>query len=355
MRQRYRMPKSIYRRGCWYCFKITTTYGKRIEIKSATLEEARRKRNDIEKQIFSAVDDNPTYRVTFEQGINFWLNNKKGSIDDTSYVRYKGYMANFIEFLKTKRPDLRYFDQVKSEDIKAFIDYRINEKERATKTVNSERMALHNLFSILIDYNKVAGVNPVTKVKPLKVIKVQKRRSLTDEELSKFLNGAKAESKDVNWYAIFLTLYITGMRRDEVRKMERSAVDLSKGLIVILNTKTDKPKFIPIHPQLKPVLQQAIKQSKSKWTFPNSEGSLLHRNKIRTKMIQICKKVGIEKATVHDLRHTFASRPELSGMAKQCIGGWSSKHVMEQTYIHTPEDYVRDEYFKVDFLPKPKD
>ena len=27
---------------------------------------------------------------------------------------------------------------------------------------------------------------------------------------------------------------------------------------------------------------------------------------------------------------------------------------MENTYIHTPEDYVRDEYFKVDFIPKPK-
>jgi hypothetical protein len=31
------------------------------------------------------------------------------------------------------------------------------------------------------------------------------------------------------------------------------------------------------------------------------------------------------EATVHDLRHTFASRQGLSDRVKQIIGGWSSK------------------------------
>lgn len=355
MRIRYRMPKSIYQRGRWYCFKVTTSYGKRKEIQSATKKEAQAKRNEIERQIFSAASDSPTYRVTFEQGINFWLNSKKGSIDETSYARYRGYMDNLLEFLKKKRPDLKYFDQLKPEDINAFMDYRIEEKGRATKTVNSERLALYNLFRTLIDHNKIDGINPVEKAKRIKVIKVQKRRALSDKELEKLLEGAKAESGAINWYGIYLTLYITGMRRDEVRKLEKESVDFSRDVITILNTKTDRPKIIPIHPQLRPVLCEAVERSRGKWVFPNSEGNLLHKNKIRDKMIEICDKVGIPKATVHDLRHTFASRPELSGMAKQSIGGWSSKQVMERTYIHAQEDHVRDEYFKVDFLPKPKD
>ncbi|MFA5156819.1 MAG: site-specific integrase [Candidatus Omnitrophota bacterium] len=352
MRQRYRMPKSIYPRGNWYCFKVTTSYGKRVEVKSATMEEARKKRNDIERQIFSAVSGDPSYRVSLEHGIGFWLKIKKGSIDDTSYDRYRGCLDNFLDYIKAKRSDLQYFDQIKAEDIKAFMDYRIEEKGRATKTVNSERLALYNLFLTLIKHKKIEGSNPVENVDPLKMIKVQKRHALSDEELLKFLEGAKAESGAINWYAIFLTLYITGMRRDEVRKMEKTAIDLSRNLIIILNTKTDKPKIIPIHPELRPVLQQALGQSNSGLVFPNSKGGLLHKNKIRDKMIQICERVGIPKATVHDLRHTFASRPELSGMAKQLIGGWSSKQVMEKTYIHAPEDYVRDEYFKVKFIPK---
>ncbi|MCX5698779.1 MAG: site-specific integrase, partial [Candidatus Omnitrophica bacterium] len=142
--------------------------------------------------------------------------------------------------------------------------------------------------------------------------------------------------------------------QDEVRNLEKESVDLTSGFITILNTKTDKPKVIPIHPQLKSILQQAMEQSRSKLVFPDSKWELLNKNKFRYKMRNICDKVGIEKATPHDLRHTFASRQGLSDRVKQIIGGWSSKQVMEKTYIHTPEDYVRDEYFKVDFIPKPK-
>lgn len=56
------------------------------------------------------------------------------------------------------------------------------------------------------------------------------------------------------------------------------------------------------------------------------------KNKIRDKMMQLCEKVGIPRTTPRDLRHAFASRPELSSKAKQEIGGWSSKQVMEKTY-----------------------
>lgn len=354
MRKRYRMPKSIYHRGRWYCFKVTTSYGKRVEIKSSTLEEARKKRNDIEKQIFNAVSENPTYRVEIDQGINFWLKYKKGRIDESSLLRYTGYTDNFKRFLKVKYPDLQYFDEIQPRHLEAFMQYRLDEG-KATKTINSERQALYNLFALLINNNKIPESNPVAKVTPFKIIKVQKRRVISDDELYKFFEGAKAESREINWFGIYWTLYICGFRRDEVRKMEKSFVDLSKGIITITNTKTDKPKIIPIHPELKPVLRQAIEQAKGKYVFPNSEGNLLHKNKMRDKMMEICEKVGIPKSTPHDLRHTFASRPELSSKTKQEIGGWSSKQVMEKTYNNPPENVIRDEYFKASFIPKPKD
>jgi integrase len=269
-------------------------------------------------------------------------------------LRYRSDTDNFLEYLNAKHTELHYFDEIKAEHIKGFMDYRLNEKKRATKTVNCEKMALNNLFSVLIEHNKIPEPNPVSKVKPFKVIKVQKRRCLSDEELAKLLNGAKEEGGNINWYGIYLTLYVTGMRRDEVRTLEKSSVDLNRNVITVLNTKTDKPKVIPMHPQLKPVLHQAMEQSKSDLVFSDSKGKLLHKNKIRDKMHDICAKVGIEKATPHDLRHTFASRQGLSDRVKQIIGGWSSPQVMEKTYIHTPEDFVREEYFKVDFIPKPK-
>lgn len=356
MRKRFRIPETVYRRGRCYCFKTTNSFGKRVEIKSLSEKEARLKLRQLPEQILSQMLEKPTYRVTLEQGVDFWLKAKKGSIDDTSYIRYESYMKNFIGFLDMAYPKLRYFDEIEPEHIKEFMIYRLNEQGRATKTVNSERQALYNLFYVLIDNNKIPEINPVSKVSPLKIIKVQKRRCLSDEELHLFLEGARAETKEgIDWYAIYLTLYITGMRRDEVRKLEKESIDLSSGIIRIMNTKTDRPKSIPIHPQLKDVLQKAVACSRGKLVFPDRNGKVLHKNKFRDKMHEICEKVGIEKATPHDLRHTFASRSGLSDRVKQVIGGWSSKQVMEKTYIHPPEEDIKKEYFEADFIPKSKD
>lgn len=357
MRKRFRVPKTIYRRGPWYCFKITASSGKRIEIKSATEKEARLRLFKMPEQIFSDVSEKPSYRVTFEQGIDFWLRCKEGVIDKASLDRFKTYMANIRDFLNNKYPKLKYFDEIDPELVKDFMLYRLNEQKRAAKTINSEKQALGNLFKILIEHNKLPDLNPVDKVNNLKKQPVRIGRCIPDDELVKFFNGARADSKNIDWYAIYWTLYITGMRRDEVRLREVKDVDFEKGIIKVIHTKMDRPKLIPIHPQLEPVLRNAVertKKLKSKWLFPNTEGNVLHKNKIRDKMIEICEKVSIPKATVHDLRHTFASRQDMSDKTKQEIGGWSSKDVMEKTYNHPPAAIIKRDYFKVDFSFKDK-
>ena len=352
MRKRYRMPKTFYKRGLSFCFKVTTTYGKRIEIKSATMEEARRRRNEIEKQIFSAVNDSPNYKVTFEQGIDFWLRHKEGSIDKASYERFKIYMTNIMAFINSKYPSFKYWDEIKPEHVKEYMLYRQNEQGRAPKTINSEKQALGNLFKTLFEYEKILGYNPVDKVNNLKKDPVRVGRCIPDEELNKFFDCIKAENENISWCAIFATLLMTGMRRDEVRLRQIKDIDFEKGIIKVTQTKTDKPKMVFIHPKLEPFLRVAVERAKklnSKWLFPNTEGDMLVKNKIRDKMIEICKKAGIPKATVHDLRHTFASKQDLSDKTKQEIGGWSSKEVMEKTYNHPPAEIIRNDYFKADF------
>ncbi len=120
-------------------------------------------------------------------------------------------------------------------------------------------------------------------------------------------------------------------------------------------TKTDVPKPIDIHPQLLPVIIQAMEKSKSVYLFPNENGQPLHKNAMRTKMMQICKKAGIPKATTHDLRHTWNTVSKMKGLsedARQKIGGWSSKKIMDDTYTHVPDAHIRAEYFALDYMPK---
>ena len=350
MRKRYRRDQKIYKRGNWFCFRIIDSLGRRPEIKSSTKQEALLKLLEMNKQVIGNIAGSTTYKVTIEQGIDFWLKHKKGSIDESSYQSYENHINNFRTFLNSKHPDVNFITELLPEHIKEFMNFRINEG-RATKTVNLERNSLFNLFFTLIDHKKIPDLNPVAKTKRLKVKQVQNRRCLSDEELYKFFEGAKEAG--ANWYAIFFTLYIGGFRRDEVRTMEKGSVDLKNDLIKVFETKTDTPKCVPIHPQLKPFLKQAVDRTKSNVVFPNAKGGMLPKNAMRDKMVWICKKVGILQATLHDFRHTFASNPKMSEDSKQNIGGWSNKRVMQETYMHPQANHIKEEYYNCDFIPKP--
>ena len=147
--------------------------------------------------------------------------------------------------------------------------------------------------------------------------------------------------------------------------MEKSWVNFETGHFEIPQTKTKKGKVIsktvPIHPDLKPILAEAISRSKSQYVFPNLDGRALPPNRIRDMMHKICAAVKIPKSTTHDFRHTWSTKARLAGMSNEArreIGGWSSDDVMNSTYTHYPEEKIKDEYFGVNFLdfdnkPKP--
>jgi integrase len=350
MRKRFRRNHKIYTKGIWFCFRITDSFGRRPEIKSTTKQEARLKLLEMTKQVISNITGATAYKVTIEQGVDFWLKHKKGSIDDTSYRSYENHINNFKIFLSRKFPEVKFITELLPEHIKEFMDFRISEG-RATKTVNLERNSLFNLFFTLIDNKKIPDFNPVAKTKRFKVKQVQNRRCLSEEELYTFFEGAKKAGD--NWYAVFWTLYIGGFRRSEVRTMTKDAIDLKSDSIKVFETKTDTPKCVPIHPQLKPILKQAMDRAKGNLVFPNAKGGMLPKNAMRDKMVWICKKVGILQATLHDFRHTFASNPNMSEDVKQNVGGWSNKRVMQETYMHPQAKYIKNEYYNCDFIPKP--
>ncbi len=178
---------------------------------------------------------------------------------------------------------------------------------------------------------------------------MQERRVIPDSELFKFFEEAKKRSERVNWYGYFVTLYMTCSRVSEITSLKKSQI--KNGIIQFHKTKA-KPKAVFIHPQLRPILEEAIKRSKVELVFPNINGEEINRRKIRDRMIELCRLVGIPKATPHDLRHTFASRIDIESYVKQKIGGWVNKRVLEDTYNHPAEDIVRQAYFGVDLMPK---
>ncbi len=310
------------------------------------------------KQVMSENSGTASYRITIDQGIEFYNGSKKNTVVENSLTRYKAIFDNLKSFLKAKYPQIVYFDETQKIDSLGldFREYRLG-LGRASKTVSDEEMVLSSLYKLLIKKNKIVHKNPFSELDPLMVEPRQLRRVIPKEELNKFFNTAKEQGKEIYWYGIFMVFYATGMRRDELRFMEKSWVNFETNHFEIPSTKTMKGKVIskaiPIHPDLKPILEEAIARSNSKYLFPNKDGTVQHKNKFRVNMKRISRLAGIPEGTPHDFRHTFSTMSRLGGMsneARRTIGGWSNDEVMNSTYTHYPEDKIQAEYFKLDIL-----
>jgi len=189
-KKRIKYPK-IYKEGEWHCFRVTNSFGRREVVKSDTREKAQLKLMDMMKQKISSLSDEPTYKVTFEQGIQFWKKSKKNTITDSSFNRYDTYLINFSDFLKEKYPHLKYFDETQKDDNFAidFRDYRLAQG-RATKTIKGEEETIAGVYKLLIKKRKIPNINPFEDLESLAVVLVQERRVIPKDELKKFFEGA---------------------------------------------------------------------------------------------------------------------------------------------------------------------
>ncbi len=333
-------------------FKLGTT---REEVKR-NLPEFNRMYAGLKKQVFS-------YRATISQGIDSWLEQKRTELSNkNTVIRYEEIMNNFTEFLKDKFPALEYMDELTQRHFEEFKEYRKNIKGRNEKTINFELDMLSNLFKRLMEKDYL-NYNPLSRVKRLQE-PYKEERWFTQEEVLKIFEAAKNEKKKINWYVIFATYYYTGMRKRELMSLTRKDIDFEKGVILVrhkegFKPKTDRPRAIPIHPELLPILKDldcfvALRAPRNDdgFVFVNSKGKPFSNDEIRQKLKKLCKKAGIKPGKLHSFRHTWTAHSIMKGCPTdvvQAIGGWKKKDMIER-YKHLAPDYMADIYKKTVFL-----
>lgn len=362
MRQRFRESK-IQQRGKFWVTRITCPDGVRRFIKlGKTEKEANINYLDYMAQLYSKKSDFPSYRITFQQGFEAYIDIKRKRLGSpNSLSRYTNTIDNFKRFLIAKYPSLTYFDEIQERHISDFVNWRVDDEKVAHRTANFDRDTLSNLFKFLIEEKNCLTHNPVKRVKPLSVPEPEEF-FYTREQTGLILETAKAISRRVNWYAIFATFFFTGMRRNELRFLTWADIDFVKERIYIrpkqvtptlfFNPKTKEIRDIPIHQELLPTLQSLPHKSK-KWVFTHLEGHIFSPDTIRKKFQKICKTAGLPVRALHKTRHTWASlstEAEVPLDVIQAIGGWKDPATMEK-YKHLAESYkarVFKERFSLD-------
>ncbi|MBI4050991.1 MAG: site-specific integrase [Elusimicrobia bacterium] len=134
---------------------------------------------------------------------------------------------------------------------------------------------------------------------------------------------------------IIMCALLTGMRKGEILNLRWENLDLDHNIIYVLDSKSGKPREIPIAPQLQEVFI-GLGRKASGNVFEVPEITLRRQFGIGIKA------AGITGFRFHDLRHTFASYFVMKTgdlPALQRLLGHSSP-MMTQRYAHLSQSHL---------------
>ena len=162
-------------------------------------------------------------------------------------------------------------------------------------------------------------VNPAALV-PIPNAHNERDRVLTAEEWERLYAAAAPHLKP-----ILLTAYHLGQRLGEILNLTWDRVDVQRGIITLraIDTKTKKPRRIPLTPPVRATLVELAKVR----DLTHKHVFVYQRNpvrEIRTAFKTACKRAGIQNLRFHDLRHCAATNLRRAGVdtttAMQIIG-----------------------------------
>lgn len=208
---------------------------------------------------------------------------------------YLYYNKDFLNFCQ------KVTDNVKESDIKAYINYLLDEKHVSSATARLALSALKFYYHTLRKrrFNYLSSLNMPKRPKRLPVV-------LSKQEVSKLLSVVKNQKHKL----ILALMYSAGLRVSEVVKLKTEDFDFDNQIIWVRQGKGKKDRQSIISDKLINVLRQLVDRKEvGQYMFfgqkPNTHLSTRSVEKVFSKAL---KNANIKKrATCHSLRHSFAT------------------------------------------------
>jgi len=341
-----------------YSAKFKSKSGKRIEKYFEKLQEARKwladaKYEDEHGNIGSSTD------MTVDAWFNYWISEIKAkTVRWSTLSSYKDrYNKNIKEIIGSM-----IISDVKPMHCQNVLNVMDN-NGYAGSSMARTKATLSAMFSDACE-NALISMNPVTKSVKCPKKPEKSTNVLTLDEQERFLTAAR---ESIN-YNHFLFILQTGVRSSELRGLKWDDIDFQNRIIHIRRNVThdsNNNRFITGElktssgqrdiPMTKTVYnllmdikrQQADRKQKvisfefADHAFLNRNGKLLTNSNYDRYLEKICDKAGIERISMHTLRHTFATRCIESGMKPktlQKILGHANISMTMDLYVHVTED-----------------
>lgn len=348
-----------------YCARFIDRFGKRKAKRSKKVQEVRQwlanviyidKHSDIEHATNMMVD------VWFD----YWIDVKRKTVRPNTVRNYEERYHRNIQGVIGKK----LLTDVKPIHCQKIFTDMADQGYRTT-TISQTRIALFNMLEFAKE-NDVILSNPCKKsVKSDMGKPSQKKKALTIEIQRKFLEQAKGQSYE-NQFRFILQ---TGLRTGELVGLKWEDVDFENKTVKIQRSmeyrhssgvwRVGEPKSksgyrtIPLTDEAVRILKTQMEKNKkikeispewSEYVFLCRKGEPVKNSTYDAALFKICEKAGIDKFSMHVLRHTFATRCIEGGMMPktlQKILGHSNIGITMNLYVHITEEEKQKEIDKV--------
>ena len=334
-----------------------------------TEAEARRKLREFKKTIVHGITD--CRKVLLSTYIERWLYTfKAAAVENTSFDRLESVYYTHI------KPTLGGFQlgNIKAVDIQTLLNQKST--EYSYTIVKMIRQILSEVFQHAYTEGDILK-NPMANVIMAKRSKFKPERKmliLEDAEVKRLEEAAREKYGTgrplfVHGNLIVFMLH-TGLRCGELLALEWSDIDFesktvsinknlakvknrdtgkdtSKSTLQVKGTKTSSSnRIIPLNSKAINALrelQMIYRQCgiKSKYVACSQKGGFLTNNRMHNLLERMLKHTGIDKPlTIHQLRHTFASRALNAGVSISVVSKWMGHASISTTYniyIHAME------------------
>jgi integrase/recombinase XerD len=241
----------------------------------------------------------------------------------------KNYCSSFVEFL------LHYSDKVVSEltyeDIRKYLLFKIQEHKISESTQNN----IINAIKFYYEHIERRDRFMIYDLRPKKAEKLP--GFLSKDEMVLLLKSLD----NLKHKTILRLTYSAGLRLGEVTNLKIKDLKFDQNIIFVKGGKGKKDRITIFSSKVQAIVKEYISVYKPNyWLFEGQKGGKYCDRSVQKVMENALVKSGVDSdATVHSLRHSFATHLVMNGISlkivQEYLGHSSSKTT--EIYVHLTE------------------
>lgn len=263
--------------------------------------------------------------------INLMINELK--LKGYSSKTQKNYVGHIRRWLNYSDKDI---SDINTEDIKRYILFLLDNENISTSYADQAISAIKFLYNEVLKQNKdIQGFTRPKKQRKLPNV-------LSKQEVLRILNSVNNEKHKT----ILFLIYSAGLRIGEVIKLKIDDILSDRKLIHIRQGKGQKDRYTVLSDVALEQLRKYYKIYKPViWLFPGQdENRYITERSVQRVFEQACIRAKVRGATVHTLRHSFATHLLENGVdlryIQELLGHASSKTT--EIYTHVTEKSIKN-------------